>query len=181
MKSMFQQKNKKKPPPRPPPPNLLKYRSKSTYNLAQTNGNLIEWSPPESPKPEHSRQFGGSVSSSYSSSTSSLTSSKKSFENDNLIFNINSSTINWVNSSNNTKENTRDHINLLKPRIIRPGPSKKPLDSQSPPNLSPPMPKIPPPKPPSGNHNVVTPYGIALFDFPASQPGDLSLQVESFY
>ncbi|XP_066247076.1 uncharacterized protein B0303.7 [Euwallacea similis] len=75
------QKQKKKPPPRPPPPNFSKYKSKSTFNLAQpTSANLIEWSPPNSPSQERARHFGGSISSSFSSSTSSLASSKKSLE-----------------------------------------------------------------------------------------------------
>lgn len=73
------QKSKKKPPPRPPPPNISKYKSKSTFNLQQTD-NLIELSPPQSPKAQSAKNFGGSVSSSYSSSTSSLSSSKKSSE-----------------------------------------------------------------------------------------------------
>lgn len=158
---MFQ-KTKKKPPPRPPPPNFLKYKSKSTYNLTQGTPNLIEWSPPSSPKAERPHQFGGSVSSSYSSSTSSLTSSKKSLEYENSVFYINPSTMNSI--SNNS--------NGLKPRIIRAAPPKKTKE-----DASPPMPKVPPPSPPRGNYDVVTPYGIALFDFPATQPGDLALQV----
>jgi hypothetical protein len=171
MKSMFQQKNKKKPPPRPPPPNFIKYKSKSSYNLAQGIPNLIDWSPPSSPKQEHPHQFGGSVSSSYSSSTSSLTSSKKSLENDNSVFHIN-----WIstNSTIQGKENT----SALKPRIIRAPPPKKSVLNKDDlvANCSPPMPKVPPPSPPKGNYDVVTPYGVALYDFPATQPGDLALQ-----
>ncbi|XP_064215611.1 SH3 domain-containing protein 19 [Tribolium castaneum] len=156
---MFHQKSKKKPPPRPPPPNFMKYKSKSSYNLTQGTPNLIEWSPPSSPKAERTHQFGGSVSSSYSSSTSSLTSSKKSLENDNSVFNIT-----WLSNTSTA----------VKPRIIRAAPPKKGKDEAS---GSPPMPKVPPPSPPKGGFDVVTPYGIALFDFPATQPGDLPLQV----
>jgi hypothetical protein len=122
--------------------------------------------------PNYSHQFGGSVSSSYSSSTSSLTSSKKSLENDNSVFHIN-----WIstNSTIQGKENT----SALKPRIIRAAPPKKSVLNKDDlvANCSPPMPKVPPPSPPKGNYDVVTPYGVALYDFPATQPGDLALQV----
>lgn len=42
---------------------------------------------------------------------------------------------------------------------------------------SPPMPSIPPPSPPKEVDETVMPFGIALYDFPGSQSGDLPLQV----
>ncbi|CAH1153479.1 unnamed protein product [Phaedon cochleariae] len=80
--SKLVQKNKRKPPPRPPPPNFSKYRSESTFSFNQQFEDLIDLSPPQSPKVERIHNFGGSVSSSFNSSTSSLASSKKSFEYD---------------------------------------------------------------------------------------------------
>ncbi|XP_058806344.1 uncharacterized protein B0303.7 isoform X2 [Phymastichus coffea] len=52
-------------------------------------------------------------------------------------------------------------------------------------DVSPPMPKLPPPPPPPEYiagledglvENSERPYGIALYDFPASQPGDLEMR-----
>ncbi|CAH0562278.1 unnamed protein product [Brassicogethes aeneus] len=164
--------NRKKPPPRPPPPNFTKFKSKSTISLNQQE-NLIDWSPPSSPKVERNQQFGGSVSSSFSSSTSSLASSKKSFE-----FDL---PVNWPTNSFVSHVSTNT---TLGPTIIRAKGSKKPSRN----NLemlaiglkgpdSPPMPSIPPPSPPKNVSDIDTPYGIALFDFNASQPSDLTLQV----
>lgn len=176
---MFQQKNKKKPPPRPPPPNFIKYKSKSSFNLAPPSRNLIDWSPPSSPKQEKST-FGGSVSSSYSSSTSSISSSKKSFETDSSSFYSHftttptTPTLNWL--SNNPTPKEGGSISQAKPRIIRALPPKR-APVGSPQNCSPPMPQLPPPSPPKEAAQVITPYGIALFNFPATQPGDLPLQV----
>lgn len=193
-------KPKKKPPPRPPPPNFSKYKSKSTLNLNQPSQslNLIEWSPPNSPKPERPRYFGGSVSSSFSSSTSSLASSKKSFEFElpvtNNIWPLNPPTIvpqnngtatfqSYVTSSSHfssTKSGNSSNLNVpsfFGPTIIRPKvKTVNKVDDRSPGSDSPPMPNIPPPSPPKEGAEIDTPYGIALFDYPASHPSDLALQ-----
>ncbi|CAG9855515.1 unnamed protein product [Phyllotreta striolata] len=197
-------KNKKKPPPRPPPPNFSKYRSKSTFNL---NENLIEWSPPNSPKTERVSNFGGSVSSSFSSSTSSLASSKKSFDCDNMsvsnnIWPINLNAIATTSNATNVpyshqtvgrqstnvilnqpiSRNGQRNVNanhLSVPTIIRPRPIKtKAIKEQieEPSNNSPPMPSVPPPSPPKNVDNEDIPYGIALYDFEAKEPNDLSFQ-----
>ncbi|KAL1492639.1 hypothetical protein ABEB36_010869 [Hypothenemus hampei] len=189
--SFVTQKHKKKPPPRPPPPNFSKLKSKSTFNLTPLvpTGSLIEWSPPNSPNPEATHHFGGSVSSSFSSSTSSLASSKKSFD-------IDLSSLQWpvsqsqgnngatfqsylVNSGSfNTK--TRNSQNtFIGPTIIRPKVKLNKVDLA---NLEPsgslPMPSIPPPSPPKIVNEVETPYGIALYDYFANHPSDLSFQID---
>lgn len=200
------QKQRKKPPPRPPPPNFTKYKSKSSLNLNQPNQNvnLIEWSPPNSPKPERTRNFGGSVSSSFSSSTSSLASSKKSFEFEppvtNHLWPIQTqatplpqtnggatfqSYLPTAGSQTSTKIGNNSSINSLNvpsffgPTIIRPKvkPNNNRTNDLSPSSGSPPMPNIPPPSPPKDVTDIETPYGIALFDYPASHPSDLALQV----
>lgn len=208
--------HKKKPPPRPPPPNFNKLKSKSTHNINNKfeSLNLIDWSPPSSPRTNPTSAFGGSVSSSFSSSTSSLASSKKStdiggfttppFTNNfwngtqtptTQLFTPtpnNNTATNWYatftsngtlkpiennNTSNNISTNT-----LLGPTIIRPQNKKKPrpdilesLDDLD--RDSPPMPTVPPPSPPKNAGDVITPYGIALFPFPATVAGDLALEV----
>ncbi|XP_049821624.1 uncharacterized protein B0303.7 [Aethina tumida] len=181
-----QSNTKKKPPPRPPPPNLSKYKSKSTFNLNNQLDNLIEWSPPNSPKAERSQQFGGSVSSSFSSSTSSLASSKKSFEFDlptNWPTNIPviQTTMKNTTSANSNPVNVPS---LFGPTIIRAKEGKKNLKIK--PDItysvfkeadSPPMPSIPPPSPPKEVADIDTPYGIAEYDFPASHPSDLGIQI----
>lgn len=209
-KSKTCQKSKKKPPPRPPPPNFSKYKSKSTFNL---NDNLIEWSPPSSPKTERNHNFGGSVSSSFSSSTSSLASSKKSFECDisvsNNIWPIN---LNATNRTSNTVTNVpfnnqstnKPSTNIMQlyqsssrgaqknlhtiqmsvpsvlgPTIIRPRPNKtkvvrEQIDDTA---ISLPMPSVPPPSPPKNVDNEDIPCGVALYDFEAKEPNDLSFQM----
>lgn len=202
--------SKKKPPPRPPPPNLNKLKSKSTHTIHKNcdNLNLIDWSPPHSPKSDTMSKFGGSVSSSFSSSTSSLASIKKSTDYDGLLATNFSTTVWGTNSTQNSNNpspsirsiyrnnnyglhNIRNHENnlnsvpsssLFGPTIIRPRNKAKqkpePLKvSNSPP--SPPMPTVPPPSPPKDATDVITPYGIALYQFPASQPGDLGLEVST--
>lgn len=192
------QKGKKKPPPRPPPPNFSKYKSRSTLNLNQQNQsvNLIEWSPPNSPKPERSRHYGGSVSSSFSSSTSSLASSKKSFESDGLppvtnsMWPVQPQPLAVSPTFQSFLPTASTHIGSIgahtlnvpqfRPTIIRP---KVKLNSRndnlSAPSASPPMPNIPPPSPPKGNMDVETPYGIALFNYSTSQSSDLNFQVSN--
>ncbi|XP_030746279.1 uncharacterized protein B0303.7 [Sitophilus oryzae] len=194
---------KKKPPPRPPPPNFGKYKSKSTLNLNQPNQNvnLIEWSPPNSPKIERVRQFGGSVSSSFSSSTSSLASSKKSFEFElpisNNVWPIQASSnsvpqnnggsfqsyITPITNNSSTKSGYSSSLNVplffgstTVPTIIRPHIKKTKTEDCST-SGSPPMPSIPPPSPPKVETEIETPYGIALYDYPASHTSDLGLQV----
>ncbi|KAK5639496.1 hypothetical protein RI129_011988 [Pyrocoelia pectoralis] len=158
---------KKKPPPRPPPPNLNKVQSKSAWNLNQQfDGiSLIDLSPPESLNTfvvNRNRAFGGSVSSSFSSSTSSLASSKKV-----------SNMMRLINSSSSTQ--------LCVPTIIRPQSNKQTVNKA--PNKScqreqsPPMPLAPPPSPPKETAEVIVPYGIALYQFPATHADDLALQV----
>ncbi|XP_056646047.1 SH3 domain-containing protein 19-like [Diorhabda sublineata] len=179
----------KKKPPRPPPPNWSKYRSKSTYNLFE---NLIEWTPPNSPKIE--KKIGGSVSSSFNSSNSSLASSKNSIECDIPIFNnlwpTSRSNIHNKNTSDvpSTHANTKP-INIpsnhsyaspstLGPTIIRSIQKKnmcKESIKMSPPSI--PMPSIPPPDPPKDIQYDDIPYGIALYDFQSKEPNDLPFQV----
>lgn len=203
-------KQKKKPPPRPPPPNISKLKSKSTLNLVQSNNsaNLIQWSPPSSPKTDRPSHFGGSVSSSFSSSTSSLASSKKSFEfespvgsnvwpvqtqntiqppQSNGVGTFQSYLVAGSGEANTTANGTSNSLNvpsIFGPTIIRA--KVKPntrTDNVSPKSDSPPMPNIPPPSPPKVDiDDIETPFGIALFDYPASDPSDLNLQVsESVY
>lgn len=180
-------KNKKKPP-RPPPPNSSKYKSKSTYNLFE---NLIEWTPPNSPKME--KKIGGSVSSSFNSSTSSLASSKNSIECDIPIFNnlwpTSRSNINNKNMSDvpstladrkpNSMPTFQSYVpSTLGPTIIRSIPKKntyKETIKMSPHSL--PMPSIPPPDPPKDVQYDDIPYGIALYDFQSEEPNDLPFQV----
>ncbi|CAG9759813.1 unnamed protein product [Ceutorhynchus assimilis] len=196
---------KKNPPPRPPPPNFSKCRSKST-SLNQQNqsaiGNLIDFSPPSSPKPERTRNFGGSVSSSFNSSTSSLASSKKSLEFEPLVTNnlwpIQARVTHSSQTSNNGitfqsyltpgGSQTSAHVksepgapSFFVPTIIRPKAKAngRPDDSctiTNSPSGSLPMPLIPPPSPPKDIGNVETPYGLALYDYPATHPSDLALQ-----
>lgn len=198
-------KQKKKPPPRPPPPNISKLKSKSTLNLVQSNNsaNLIQWSPPSSPKTDRPSHFGGSVSSSFSSSTSSLASSKKSFEfespvgsnvwpvqtqntiqppQSNGVGTFQSYLVAGSGEANTTANGTSNSLNvpsIFGPTIIRA--KVKPntrTDNVSPKSDSPPMPNIPPPSPPKVDiDDIETPFGIALFDYPASDPSDLNLQV----
>ncbi|XP_045482380.1 probable inactive serine/threonine-protein kinase slob2 [Harmonia axyridis] len=211
--------SKKKPPPRPPPPNLNKLKSKSTHTIHKNcdNLNLIDWSPPNSPKSDSLPKFGGSVSSSFSSSTSSLASIKKASDYDVLLATNFSSTvwgINSVQNSNNLSSSTLRNNNyvsnnvrsidnnitsvpsssLFGPTIIRPRlkiKQKPELPSvsdnasflhlptgqpPSPPSL--PMPTGPPPSPPKDAADIITPYGVALFQFPATEPGDLGLEVD---
>ncbi|KRT78339.1 SH3 domain-containing protein [Oryctes borbonicus] len=202
-KNVPNQNIKKKPPPRPPPPDFTKMRSKSAWNLNQAGDNicLFEWSPPSSPKSTN-RNFGGSISSSFSSSTSSLASSKKSFEYDTSPFNVTP----WNFSNNTgsagqgnilvpTMTTTTNPVmpQISVPTIIRPQPPKKPINKlnikpvpsyfTSPSSISPlsvdnspPMPLIPPPSPPKEVDDTVVPFGIALYDFPGLQNGDLPLQ-----
>lgn len=223
-KPNIDQKNKKKPPPRPPPPNFSRYKSKSSFNLVQQNDNLIELSPPDSPKVERTHNnFGGSVSSSFSSSTSSLASSKKSLECDNLLTNnlwpinlhsydkqnyssynkskssfyvpsevtvVKEKTYNTANQSTSSQEYySTNRINIppiFGPTIIRPqnkNQSKHKLpkgENYTNNDLFPielPMPSIPPPSPPKENVDVNVAYGIALYDYPSSNPSDLTFQV----
>lgn len=166
---------------------------------------LIEWSPPNSPKT--SRPIGGSVCSSFSSSTSSLASSKKSFEFDPFNVNTSSkqtdnshklTAMPIFNLSWSTKiqqpveahnESTTNTTQVSMPTIIRPQmkPSTRlktvPLNNSNYRNpfwtrdYSPPMPSIPPPSPPKEVVEVTVPCAIALYNFPASQLGDLELQV----
>ncbi|XP_044765384.1 uncharacterized protein B0303.7 [Coccinella septempunctata] len=201
--------SKKKPPPRPPPPNLNKLKSKSTHTIHKNcdNFNLIDWSPPNSPKSDTLPKFGGSVSSSFSSSTSSLASIKKSTDYDGLLATNFSSTVwgtNSVQNSNNSTSSNRSIIrnnnygphnikcnennltsvpssSMFGPTIIRPrnrmnAKPELPSVSDSPPSL--PMPTGPPPSPPKDVTDVITPYGIALYEFPATQLGDLGLEVD---
>lgn len=122
------------PPPRPPPPNFGLAKSKSAWSITQPDNtaSLIEWSPPNSPKPAYShKQFNGSVSSSFSSSTSSLASSKKSYEFENAS--------DWLQVSNSAfyakvqappvPRNANNNLGSTKigpgPTIIRPAPPKK--------------------------------------------------------
>lgn len=192
---------KKKPPPRPPPPNFSKMRSKSAWNLTHIdNGvSLIDLSPPDSPKAPSTHGFGGSASSSFSSSTSSLASTKKSFEYESVPFNVSP----WSSTSDNVQSSTfyvssqarninnkiAANANPPMPTIIRPQPPKnfvsRNLASERSVGVCPfakaPMPTIPPPSPPKGRRDVITPHGLALFDFRAMQPGDLELQVILYF
>ncbi|GJQ66993.1 hypothetical protein Trydic_g21922 [Trypoxylus dichotomus] len=205
-RNVTNQNIKKKPPPRPPPPDFTKMRSKSAWNLNQASDNicLFEWSPPSSPKSTN-RNFGGSISSSFSSSTSSLASSKKSFEYDTSPFNVTpwNFTNNIGNApqgnillptiATTTTSTTTNPVvpQISVPTIIRAQPPKKPIKpnmkpvprcvtppclSHLPVDNSPPMPSIPPPSPPKDVDETVAPFGIALYDFPGSQNGDLPLQ-----
>lgn len=195
----FGQNMKKKPPPRPPPPNLNKLRSKSAWNLNQVDNNvsLIEWSPPGSPRvTDRVNHYGGSAFSSFSSSTSSLASSKKSYEYESAPINTNpwsppahatsqvQNSMFYVPSQTDSASNkAAARAQTSAPTIIRAQPQKsafklketgffkEPAAKSTMPNLP------PPPSPPKGSVDIVTPYGVALFDFPASQPGDLALQV----
>lgn len=189
-KKSIQNNNKKKPPPRPPPPNLTKYKSKSTFNLNQQfdNLNLIEWSPPNSPinNSKRNHPFSGSVSSSFSSSTSSLASSKKSLEYEVLpIAQTNLFTAQNV-SQNNNQPKQLNVPSIFGPTIIRAQPPKPKPNRNVVPTVTDstistlPMPSVPPPSPPKCASNVETPYGIALYDFPASHPTDLPLQVSTY-
>lgn len=178
---------KKKPPPRPPPPNLNKVQSKSAWNLNQQfDGiSLIDLSAPESLNTfvaNRNRAFGGSVSSSFSSSTSSLASSKKSFEYDTVNADLRISPVPLNAQSvfyldNNSSSSTQ----LCVPTIIRPQGNKHTVNKA--PNKScqreqsPPMPLVPPPSPPKETAEVIVPYGVALYQFPATQADDLALQV----
>lgn len=189
---------KKKPPPRPPPPNLSKMKSKSAWNLNQVDNSvsLIEWSPPTSPRvSDRVNHYGGSAFSSFSSSTSSLASSKRSFEYESAPFTANpwspSPTTSQVQNSMFYVPSQLEGINksaarvqTSAPTIIRPQQPKpsafksKDITRDVLAASKPVMPTLPPPpSPPKGDVEIVTPYGIALFDFPATQPGDLSLQV----
>ncbi|KAL3290001.1 hypothetical protein HHI36_023378 [Cryptolaemus montrouzieri] len=203
------QRSKKKPPPRPPPPNLNKVKSKSTHNIQRKldSLNLIDWSPPNSPRSESMPKFGGSVSSSFSSSTSSLASIKKSTDYEGLLptsfstaiwgsntvqNNISTTLVettvrnnncatNHLRINENNSLNTTSSASLFGPTIIRPRQKKKPRPelpgtSYSSPSL--PMPTGPPPSPPKCAAEVITPYGIALYPFPATQAGDLALEVD---
>ncbi|KAK9889365.1 hypothetical protein WA026_004640 [Henosepilachna vigintioctopunctata] len=199
------QQSKKKPPPRPPPPNLNKLKSKSTHNIHKNFDcfNLIDWGPPNSPRSESMPKFGGSVSSSFSSSTSSLASIKKTTDYEGLLptsFSTsvwgsntlqntnNSGVVNSASQNNNFISNigringsTTTSASLFGPTIIRPQSKKKfrpdiPGTSQNTPTF--PMPTGPPPSPPKEVADVITPYGIALYEFPATQAGDLGLEVD---
>ncbi|XP_050314217.1 uncharacterized protein B0303.7 [Anthonomus grandis grandis] len=199
-------KQKKKPPARPPPPNFTKLKSVSSINLNHQNQtvNLTEWSPPNSPKPDRVNTFGGSISSSFSSSTSSLASSKKSFEFDsptNSLWPLSAqpqSSFYSKSQSNTTSctgasfqsyltpvtnnqsrarpENNSNVPSFFGPTIIRPKPKPIINKSNDLSNGSPPMPNHPPPSPPKEASTIETPYGIALYDFPASHSNDLPLQ-----
>ncbi|KAK4871774.1 hypothetical protein RN001_015898 [Aquatica leii] len=185
-----QQPIKKKPPPRPPPPNFDKVKSKSAWNLDQQfDGiSLIDLSPLESQShfvTNRNHAFGGSVSSSFSSSTSSLASSKKSFEYDSVNSDpwslpTPSNAVQSVFYVNNQNAPAVQQISV--PTIIRPQSSRKnnykAFYETCQREQSPPMPSIPPPSPPKEIAEVVVPYGIALYDYPKSQPDDLALQVD---
>lgn len=196
---------KKPPPRPPPPNlTKYRSKSIHNLHQPQNQvvDNLIEldWSPPHSPqvdtKGNNYGAFGGSVSSSFSSSTSSLASSKKSFECENSTF--------WPQlpppsaiikptagqQSNILRNNQSATSNSQKscqsvfyqsqsgPTIIRGQPLKKnrnKIEVTEAPPFSPPMPCIPPPSPPKEVGEVETPYGIALYDFPATSPEDLPL------
>lgn len=193
-KQKFGQNIKKKPPPRPPPPNLSKMRSKSAWNLNQVDNtvSLIEWSPPSSPRvADRVNHYGGSAFSSFSSSTSSLASSKKSYEYESTLLNTNpwsppahatsqvQNSMFYVPSQVDGVNNKVGRAQALAPTIIRAQPPKSAFKLREPvPTTKCSMPNLPPPpSPPKGNADIVTPYGVALFDFPAMQPGDLALQV----
>lgn len=155
---------------------------------------LFEWSPPSSPKGTN-RNFCGSISSSFSSSTSSLASSKKSFEYDNGSPFNNLTPWNSVIAPQGNITPTNPVVPQISvPTIIRAQPPKKnvntdkinikPVLKGNAPLMwnisrenSPPMPSIPPPSPPKEVDETVVPFGIALYDFPGSQNGDLPLQV----
>lgn len=193
-KQKFGQNMKKKPPPRPPPPNLNKMRSKSAWNLNQVDSNvsLIEWSPPSSPRvSDRVNHYGGSAFSSFSSSTSSLASSKKSYEYESAPLNTNpwsppahatsqvQNSLFYVPSQvDGVNNRTAGRSQASAPTIIRAQPPKSAFKANIVPAGKSTMPSLPPPpSPPKENVDIVTPYGVALFDFPATQHGDLRLQV----
>lgn len=174
---------KKKPPPRPPPPNFNKIQSKSAWNLSQQfDGiSLIDLSPPESLSTfvaNRNRAFGGSVSSSFSSSTSSLASSKRSFEYDSVNLDP------WSTPASSNTQSVfylDSNAQLSVPTIIRPQSNKRTVNKTtnelSQREQSPPMPSVPPPSPPKETAEVIVPYGVALYHFPAAHSDDLPLQV----
>ncbi|XP_060516132.1 uncharacterized protein B0303.7 [Cylas formicarius] len=203
--TMRNQKKKPPPRPPPPNFSKYKSKSTYNLNQPNQNSNLIEWSPPNSPTTDRNRHFGGSVSSSFSSSTSSLASSKKSFElespvssnlwplsnqhncvpNNSVAINTNGTFQSYLvpppsisAKSNLTSSNGLNIPSVFGPTIIRPQTAKKStkVENAKLPSPTLPMPKIPPPSPPKVDVEVETSYGVALYDYPGSDPSDLTFQ-----
>lgn len=190
-KNVNNQCTRKKPPPRPPPPDFRKIKHRYSWNL-------IDISPPNSPR--ISETFGGSISSSFSSSSSSIASSKKSYESDVPKFNSNlwtnvqvsSTCIDDVNKFPCTQNApfVTTPIQKSNPTIIR-AQSPKVTDrittyvssenllslSNDISSCSLPMPSVPPPSPPKSVEDIKLSYGIALYNFSGTHPGDLTIQV----
>ena len=191
-KNLNNQCTRKKPPPRPPPPDFRKIKSRYAWNL-------IDISPPNSPR--ITETSGGSISSSFSSSSSSIASSKKSYESDVPKFNSNL----WTNvqvsstylddvdkfSCTQNAQFLTTTIQKSNPTIIRaqsPRATDRITTYVSSDNLlslsndisstcSLPMPSIPPPSPPKIVEDIKLSYGIALYNFSGTHPGDLAIQV----
>ncbi|KAJ8923643.1 hypothetical protein NQ315_010223 [Exocentrus adspersus] len=126
-----------------------------TNNLwpINTNGNLVSYPPKSSTTPQQFVQYGKPTRPAPVTKPASI-----------------------------QKQNDVPKVNvpaIFGPTIIRAQApkikvSEHKLNDSDPP--SPPMPSVPPPSPPKGVTDVDVPYGIALYDYRATDPRDLSFQ-----
>lgn len=70
---------------------------------------------------------------------------------------------------------------IIRAQVPKMKPSERKQNSSDPPSPVLPMPSVPPPSPPKEVADIDVPFGIALYDYQATDPRDLSFQVCIFY